>query len=300
MSADYEKNTMDDIQGLDVPEEEIAGVEDAEDDIVVQTRRGKQKRRMFVTPKLLIAILCIVVSLFIVFGLQPVIDNLLSKRIDVVLVKENIVAGELITKDNVEVVAVLDTPIAENFCTTMDEVINNYAAVDMFKGDTVTKSKVSPTIPLPNPFFYELKDGELAIACSVTSLASSVANKVLAGDVVTVYATYKNATGDGEAVEVPALKYVRVLSVTVGDTESKQNDDGSEATITVVTFLANSEQARILADLEANAAVHLAVVERGDTERALRYLEAQKEYFNAAARAEAEAAAAEAEDAEDE
>ena len=241
-------------------------------------KASANRKTLFVSKKIIIAIVCLVVALFIGYGINPIVSNYLTKSKSVLVVNTAIKKGEQITADKFKETEVLDVPISGGYAEAAEEVVGKWATVDMSAGDYIRYEKISETIPMPNPFFYELKDGEVAISCSTKTLASSVANKVAAGDVVTIYATFDDDEGNEVAATVfPSLKYVRVLSVTIGENETlkKEGEDGEEETISVVTFLCCPEQATILAGLEAKAQIQIGVVERGDTERATRLLQEQ-------------------------
>lgn len=84
--------------------------------------------------------------------------------------------------------------------------------------------------------------------------------------------------------EIPAeLKYVKVITTTtsggIDENDVVENEDGSFDLPTTITVLVSVEQARILANHEKNAAMHIVLVYRGDDASAEKFLKAQDEYL---------------------
>lgn len=84
--------------------------------------------------------------------------------------------------------------------------------------------------------------------------------------------------------EVPAaLKYVKVITTTtaggIDENEVVENEDGSFELPTTITVLVSVEQAKILANYEKSATMHVALVYRGDEASAAKFLKAQDEYL---------------------
>ena len=61
--------------------------------------------------------------------------------------------------------------------------------------------------------------------------------------------------------------------------ESLVNEDGSFELPTTITVLVSVEQAKILANYEESAVMHVALVYRGDDATADKFLKAQDDYF---------------------
>ena len=116
-------------------------------------------------------------------------------------------------------------------------------------------------------FNKELQQAEILIKCSKGTYIRSIAHDL------------------GETVVPEELQYVEVIAVT----DKKGNDDetvtvkpdGEEETELpeTVTLLVTPEQANILAELEAEGEIHVALVYRGTAENAQKFISAQEKHL---------------------
>ena len=84
--------------------------------------------------------------------------------------------------------------------------------------------------------------------------------------------------GMGETVIPPELQYVEVISVTASSGYDANTGEavGEEKELpSTVTLLVTTEQAKVLAGLEQESELHLALVYRGTAENASAFIEAQ-------------------------
>ena len=164
-----------------------------------------------------------------------------------------------------------------------EDVVGKYAAAEMIKGEYVLAAKVSDTPASENAYLYNLTGEKRAISITIPSFAGGLSGKLISGDIVSVIAVdYKEK---GETLVPEELQYVEVIAVT----DSKGNDDetvivkpdGEEETELpeTVTLLVTPEQANILAELEAEGEIHVALVYRGTTENAQKFISAQEKYL---------------------
>ncbi len=114
-----------------------------------------------------------------------------------------------------------------------------------------------------------------AISVTIKSFAVGLSGKLESGDIVTVIvADYQ---GKGETAIPPELQYVEVISVTASsgyDANTGEVVDEKELPSTV-TLLVTTEQAKVLAELEQDSELHLALVYRGTPENAAKFIAAQ-------------------------
>mgnify|MGYP000835957672 CR=1 FL=1 len=85
---------------------------------------------------------------------------------------------------------------------------------------------------------------------------------------------------DGETTIPAELQYVEIISVTAStgyDANTGEAKDDEKELPSTVTFLVLPEQAKVLAELEAEGTIHLSLVYRGDRENAGKFLAAQNE-----------------------
>jgi pilus assembly protein CpaB len=107
--------------------------------------------------------------------------------------------------------------------------------------------------------------------------------KLQAEDIITLIST----NNDTKATVIrDELRYVEVLAVTMPSgsdmtyqqAREKSEEDKDELP-TTLTLLVNIEQARVIAELEANSRIHAALVYRGVRANADLFLAAQEAYF---------------------
>lgn len=228
-----------------------------------------------------LGIACIVLSLFICFGLTPMFNKAVANKTKIIRVTKDITAGDEITSNMVETVEVGGYNLPNEVIKNEENIIGKYATTDMVKGDYILQSKLSNE-PLAEYDYLENFDGEKrAISVTIRSFASGLSGKLQSGDIVSVYVA--NYGDKKETLSPQELKYVEVLAVTLGtgyDTEETANKEGEEKELpSTVTLKVNEEQAILLADLEANGKIHLAFVYRGDHENTKAFLEQQDKVF---------------------
>ena len=117
------------------------------------------------------------------------------------------------------------------------------------------------------------------MSITINSFAGGLSGKLQNGDVVSICVTDKD-----NKTEIPAeLKYVKVITTTtsggIDENDVVENEDGSFDLPTTITVLVSVEQARILANYEKNAAMHIVLVYRGDDVSAEKFLKAQDAYL---------------------
>ena len=83
---------------------------------------------------------------------------------------------------------------------------------------------------------------------------------------------------DGETTIPAELQYVEIISVTAStgyDANTGETTEEEKELPSTVTFLVLPEQAKVLAELEKDAKLHLALVYRGTADGAKQFIEAQ-------------------------
>lgn len=226
-----------------------------------------------------IGILCILVALVICFAITPLFNQEISKKAEIVRVTKEIRAGELITKDMVTSTEVGSYNLPDNVFTDKSAVIGRYATADLSIGDYILSTKLSDAPAAENSYLYHLDGSKQAISVTIKSFATGLSGKLQSRDIVSVIVA--DWPEDGETVIPPELQYVEIISVTASsgyDANTGEPVEDKELPSTV-TFLVLPEQAKILATLEQNAKVHLALVYRGSAEQARLFIEAQDAFI---------------------
>ena len=251
-----------------------------------------------------IGVLCILLALVICFGVTPLFSRSASEKAEIVRVTADIKEGDEITAEMVQTVEVGAYNLPSGIMTEKDEVVGKYATADLKVGDYILASKLSNEPAAENAYLYNLDGTKQAISVTIKSFATGLSGKLESGDIVSVLvADYK---GMGETVIPPELQYVEVISVTASSGYDANTGEavGDEKELpSTVTLLVTTEQAKVLAGLEQESELHLALVYRGAPENADEFIAAQDaliEELYAEPEAEAAEGAENAESAETE
>ena len=222
-----------------------------------------------------IGVLCILLALIICFGVTPLFSRSASEKTEIVRVTKDIKEGDEITAEMVQSVEVGAYNLPQNLMTDKKEVVGKYATADLAAGDYILSSKLSAVPAAENAYLYNLDGKKQAISVTIKSFATGLSGKLESGDIVTVIvADYQ---GKGETAIPPELQYVEVISVTASsgyDANTGEVVDEKELPSTV-TLLVTTEQAKVLAELEQDSELHLALVYRGTPENAAKFIAAQ-------------------------
>ena len=222
-----------------------------------------------------IGVLCILLALIICFGVTPLFSRSASEKTEIVRVTKDIKEGDEITAEVIQTVEVGAYNLPQNLMTDKKEVIGKYATADLVAGDYILSSKLSAVPAAENAYLYNLDGKKQAISVTIKSFATGLSGKLESGDIVTVIvADYQ---GKGETAIPPELQYVEVISVTASsgyDANTGEVVDEKELPSTV-TLLVTTEQAKVLAELEQDSELHLALVYRGTPENAAKFIAAQ-------------------------
>jgi len=231
-----------------------------------------------------VGLLCIILSLVICFGLTPLFNNAVKSKINIVRVSGSISKGEVITEDLIEAVEVGGFNLPDNVIKTKEEVIGNYAMVDMRKGDYLFPSKLSSSPLAEFEYLTELDGTKQAISITISSFAAGLSGKLEAGDIVSLISVDYNNMGITEIPE--ELRYVKVLAATTSSgldkeiVESKVSKEEEENELpSTITLLVNTEQSLKLADIEKKGKIHIALVYRGSETNSNKFLEEQEKVF---------------------
>ncbi len=230
--------------------------------------------------RMVLGTLCIAISLVICFLITPMFNKSISHKTKIVRVTKVIEAGEQIKKDMIETVEVGSYNLPDSVLRSEEEAIGKYASGKLEPGDYILAGKTEVEPAAENAYLYRLNGEKQAISVSLKSFASGLSGKLQSGDIVSVIAPdYRNM---GETVIPDELQYIEVIAVTAGsgddaNTGQKKEDqeDEEKELPSTVTLLGSPIQCRILAEMEADGKLHVALVYRGDPEQARQFLAAQ-------------------------
>ena len=237
----------------------------------------------FLKNRTVLGVICIALALIICFAITPLFNASKSSTMKIVRIKNDLKIGQEITSKDIEVVEVGAYNMPSEVVQKSEDVVGKYAASEMIKGEYVLAAKISDSPASENAYLYNLTGEKRAISITIPSFAGGLSGKLISGDIVSVIAVdYKEK---GETVVPEELQYVEVIAVT----DKKGNDDetvtvkpdGKEETELpeTVTLLVTPEQANILAELEAEGEIHVALVYRGTAENAQKFISAQEKFL---------------------
>ena len=233
--------------------------------------------KKFLKNRIILGLICIVVSLLICFGITPMFNDALKSKVTLVRVTKEIRTGEQITDKMVTSVEAVGYNLPSNVIYKIEEVVGKYANADLYKGDYILKSKLSDTPMLRNAYLNKLNGENRAISVSIKSFASGLSGKLEAGDIVSLIAA--DVGSQRETLVYPELQYVEIIATT-GSSGSDQNvqerGNGEEEELaSTITVLASPEQSRLLAELEQTGKLHAALVFRGESTQSQKFLDEQ-------------------------
>ena len=224
-----------------------------------------------------LGVICIVLSLLICFGVTPLFNRSLTQTAEIVRMTKDAAAGEQITDSMVQAVEVGSYNLPENVLSSKESVVGKYAMADLYAGDYILGGKLADEPAAENEYLYNLDGSRQAMSVTIRSFALGLSGKLKSGDIVSILAPDYNGSGKAE---VPAeLQYVEVIGVTASsgydaNTDEKSGRDEKELPSTV-TLLVTAEQAKLLAELEADGNIHLSLAYRGDDGNAAEFIKAQ-------------------------
>lgn len=159
-------------------------------------------------------------------------------------------------------------------------------ASPMTKNEYALSTKISDVPSSENAYLYGLTGEKRAISVTIPSFAGGLSGKLISGDIVSIIAC--DYQEKGETVVPDELQYVEVIAVTdkAGHDEAvtEYKPDGEEETSlpATITLLVTPGQANILAQLEAEGEIHVALVYRGTPENCAKFIEAQAKILETA------------------
>jgi pilus assembly protein CpaB len=230
-----------------------------------------------------IGILCIVLAVAVTFGIAPIVNRLTSDTTSVIRLSSDVKQSSQIADDQIETVEVKTDTLPAGVITQKSEVVGKYAASNLYAGDYFTASKLTDEANTAEDMFASLNGSKMAVSITIDTFAAGLSGKLQNGDVISIIVTDK----DTGKTTIPAeVKYVKVITTTTAGGIDKdsvvKNDDGSYELPSTITVLASTEQAKLLAKYEANSTMQAALVYRGDSATAQKFLDTQDEYLKTA------------------
>lgn len=222
--------------------------------------------------RIFLAVLALVLAVIFAFVVSPLIERASLEETIIYIAPSAIEKGTKIDESMVQEYAFPSKYLPVGVLTDKNQIAGKYAASDFSAGSFFFQESLSETPTVQNDWYRNMSDDELAISVTLKTLANGLSAKLEPGDIVSVIDVRP------EGASIPnELKYVKVLAVTndlAKDYDAQSNEE--EGLPATVTFSVCEKQAEILAELELNSNLHIALVSRGDEDRAKVLLEQQK------------------------
>ncbi len=222
-----------------------------------------------------IGIVCVILAVAVTFVVSPFVSKMADKKTEVVRFVTEVSHGTEIKDTDVELVEISNSALPEKTIKDVKSVVGKYATADIFKGDFATESKVTDNANTANDIMASLKGDKVAMSITINTFAGGLSGKLQNGDIVSICVTDKENN-----TSIPTeLKYVKVITTTtsggIDENDVIENEDGSFELPSTITVLVSTKQAKVLANYEQSADMHVALVYRGDDTNAEKFLAAQ-------------------------
>ncbi len=219
----------------------------------------------------------------VTFGVAPIVNRLTSDTTSVIRLSQDVKQGAQITDGQIETVEVKTDTLPAGIITQKSAVVGKYAASNLYIGDYFTAAKLTDEANTAEDVFASLDGSKVAVSITIDTFAAGLSGKLCNGDIISVIVTDK----DSGTTTIPGeLKYLKVITTTTAGGIDKdsivKNDDGSYELPSTVTVLVSTEQAKLLAKYEENSTMQTALVYRGDSATAQKFLNTQDEYLKKA------------------
>ncbi|MGD9475729.1 MAG: Flp pilus assembly protein CpaB [Eubacteriaceae bacterium] len=218
----------------------------------------------------------VIILLFI-----PIITGVIGNTTKVAVVTKTITVGEILSKDNIEMVEKSNYNLPSNVFKSMEEVEGMYATARLEPGEVVMDSKVVSNLISSGNYRDTLDGSKRIISVSINSLSDGISGKLQANDIVSIYNNEESA--NERATVYNELKYVKVLAVTSASGIELGGDEVSdeESLPATVTLLVNENQAQLLSGLETNGNIFFSLVWPASSDQSVAdsFLSEQDNYF---------------------
>ncbi len=224
----------------------------------------------------IIGIICIVLALGITFGIAPLVNKIADRKIDVVVMKNKVERGHMITEEDVVYQSVGAQNLSSKTITNAEAAVGKYASTTLYPSQILISDQVTAGGNSADEVLNSLNGTKVAISVNAGTLANIVSDKIENGDIVSAIVYDKT---EDKYYTPAALKYLQVITTTTSEGVDMDEKTNSEQSVTV-TLLVTPDQAELLARYNSTTTIHFALVCRGDKEIAGQFIQAQDEYLN--------------------
>ena len=204
---------------------------------------------MLKNKKIMVLLGSVLIALVLAIFLWPHFkQGYAGTTVEVVRMASDIERGTIITSEMVRVKEFPTAYLEDMQILSKDEVVGQYAATDLFKGDIVSANNI---VSSDKQVFYEQNN---LVAVTLPTLSASVAAKIKPGDRVNIYGYPKDNANAGIVWRPEILQNMEIAYIVSSDAQDA--GDGI-APASVVLKVSSAEQTQELVKLEYTAQIHL-------------------------------------------
>lgn len=239
----------------------------------------------------IIGIVCVVLSLVLVFGGNIIVNKTQSKTVMVLSASVDIQKGQKIPSTSLKITEINDGAVSlsnswkykneEEAQAAIAQFVDVYATVDIMADDVITPEKVTTSTTNIDAALEGLDGEKVAMSVKIASGERQLSGKLEVGDVVSLIITDRETS---ETTIPLAFRYLKIVGLTTsGGIDSEdvvKNDDGSYTFPATVTFLLTPMQAAMLAaEVAENNPIYYTLAYRGDAETAKEFTDVTDKYM---------------------
>lgn len=198
--------------------------------------------------KLFIGLLCVALSLAIVFLAAPAVASEKTKTTEVCTANQNIEPGTMITKDMIKTVR-MPASIAQGDATVRSTSVGKYATGLIWAGDVITASKLTDTNVHEDTYSLATAKGKMVVSVTVKNLSVMAAARLQPGDVVTVMALLDSIYDSNANVDSTGI-------ATTEDTEPTEDEAETSDVSVEVTEPAATPEIKDVTEIEPSVVIY--------------------------------------------
>ena len=223
--------------------------------------------------KLFLGAMCLLLAGVLAFGLLPRLYGSQSSTVEIVILKQTVELGTVITDDMLTTSQIGSYSLPNDVIKDKSEIVGLVAGDTVYAGEYLWRSRfISEEAYEENEkrTGYGLSDGTYLLTISLPSESSGIAGVLRTGDAVDVYG-YTDDSGSTVVSKVLTGVIVyevlneKLVSLDDLDAEKKTNPDTDPSDYdfapAYVVFIVNEQQAKVLIGLEKDKSLHLTLRE---------------------------------------
>lgn len=223
--------------------------------------------------KLFLGAMCLLLAGVLAFGLLPRLYGSQSSTVEIVILKQTVELGTVITDDMLATSQIGSYSLPDDVIKDKSEIVGLVAGDTVYAGEYLWRSRfISEEAYAENEkrTGYGLSDGTYLLTIGLPSESSGIAGVLRAGDIVDVYGYAEDNKTVSVNEALTAVKVYKVLNsklVSLDDLDAELKTDPKadlsdyDFAPAYVVFTVNEQQAKVLIGLEKDKSLHLTLRE---------------------------------------